>query len=67
MRLLERLLQSFEASQRTPEGVATPIALIWTDADGQWLPLMEPLRTVLPELYTFGDYDPAARTGPAIC
>lgn len=66
MRLLERLLQSFEAAKLTPEGVAPPVVLVWTDADGQWLPLMDSLRAALPELYVLGDYQPEAHTGPAI-
>ncbi len=66
MRLLDRILASFAAAIRVPEGVAAPVALIWTDADAQWLPLIPQLRALLPELYTFGEYNPPARTGPAI-
>jgi len=48
------------------DGSVPPVAVLWTDADGQWLPLVGTLRAVLPSLYTFGRYDRATRTGPAI-
>ena len=43
-----------------------PVALLWTDPDHQWRPLLPALRTAIPELYTLGEYDPANRTGPVI-
>jgi hypothetical protein len=64
--LLEALLASLEAALRSPEGVAPPVAVVWTDADGQWRPLIPALRAALPQFYTLGPYDPAARTGPVI-
>jgi hypothetical protein len=64
--LLEALMASFEMALRSPEGVAPPVALLWTDADGQWRPLLGALRSALPQLYTLGPYEPQARTGPVI-
>ncbi len=64
--LFDALERSFRESLRTPEGVAEPVALLWTDADGQWKPLIARLRSVLPQLYTLGAYAPQERTGPAI-
>ena len=64
--LLEALRDSLEAASRSPEGVADPVAILWTDAEGQWRGLIPPLRAVLPQLYALGPYDPSARTGPAI-
>jgi hypothetical protein len=49
-----------------PDGIATPAAILWTDADGQWLPLISALRAVFPWIYALGRYEPATRTGPAI-
>jgi hypothetical protein len=71
MTFLDRLQVSFAASLRTPEGVAAPAALLWTDAEGQWLPLLPQLRAVFPELFTLSyeknkPYDPSLRLGPAI-
>lgn len=54
------------ASLRTPEGVAEPVALLWTDADGQWQPLIPSLQAAIPELYMLGTYKPEERTGPVI-
>lgn len=66
MRLLERLLASLASSLKVPEGTSVPAAVLWTDADGQWLPLIPQLRAVLPTFFTLGAYDPPGRTGPAI-
>jgi hypothetical protein len=46
--------------------MVAPAAVLWTDADGQWQPLVEQLRGLIPELLTLGDYDLASLTGPAI-
>ncbi len=64
--LLDALRESLAASIRPAEGSASPVALLWTDAEGQWFPLMQTLRAALPALYTLGRYEPATRTGPAI-
>lgn len=71
MTFFDRLQASFSASLRVPEGVSQPVALLWTDADGQWLPLLPQLRAFFPELFTLSHqptapYDPALRLGPAI-
>ena len=65
--LLEAVRTSLEqAARHNPGEVAPPAAILWTDADGQWMPLVEHLRLLMPELLTLGPYDPATRTGPAI-
>jgi hypothetical protein len=64
--LLDALQRSFAAAIRSPEGVAEPVALLWTDTDGQWRPLVPALRNLLPQLYVRGNYEPAHHTGPAI-
>jgi len=64
--MLEALLTSLEAVLRSPDGVAEPAAILWTDVDGQWRPLLPILRTALPQFYSFGRYDPDTRTGPVI-
>jgi len=62
--LVDALIASFESATRSPEGMAAPAALLWTDADAQWRPLIPALRTAIPQLYTLGTYDPNSRTGP---
>jgi hypothetical protein len=66
VRILERLLVSLAGSIKVPDGTSAPAAVLWTDADGQWLPLIPQLRAVLPTFFTLGSYDPPSRTGPGI-
>jgi hypothetical protein len=64
--IIDAMKSSMEAALRVPEGVAEPVAILWTDADGQWRPLIPALQVALPQLYLLGDYNPAARMGPVI-
>ena len=64
--LLDALVQSLAATLRTLDGVAAPVALLWTDADGQWLPLIPLLAKALPQLYVLGPYHSEERSGPVI-
>ena len=65
--LLEAVRASLaHAARYNPGDVVAPAAVLWTDSDGQWQPVVEQLRPLCPELLTLGDYDPATRTGPAI-
>src|SRR5262245_41817446 len=57
-------LQNAGAYNRNDQ--VAPAAILWTDKEQQWEPLLPRLRTALPHLLTLGGYDPAARTGPAI-
>src|SRR3989337_2725753 len=60
------LKKSLTAAFRTPEGVEAPAALLWTDADSQWLPIIPALRAEMKYVYTLGPYEPAENKGPAI-
>lgn len=65
--LLEAVRASLVHTARyNPGDVVAPAAVLWTDADGQWRPVVEQLRGIMPELLTLGAYDPETRTGPAI-
>ncbi len=65
--LLEAVRASLaHAARYNPGDVVAPAAVLWTDADGQWRPVVEHLRALVPELLTLGVYDPVTRTGPAI-
>src|SRR5690606_4894267 len=64
--LLDALTASLAAATRSPEGVAEPVALLWTDADGQWRPLVPGLQKACAHFYVLGAYDAARLTGPAI-
>ncbi|KXX66334.1 BREX-1 system phosphatase PglZ type B [Marichromatium gracile] len=43
-----------------------PAAILWTDAEAQWAPLIARLRERYPGLLQLGDYQPDACRGPAI-
>ena len=64
--LVEGLIGSFGRTLHTPEGTLSPVAILWTDQDAAWRPVVSRLRTELPHLFTLGDYDPQTRTGPTI-
>lgn len=64
--LLSVLMKSLMVSMRTPEGVEAPAALLWTDADSQWLSIIPALRAEMTYVYTLGQYELAENRGPAI-
>ena len=66
MKLLDRIRESLAKVLRVPEGQASPVAIVWTDATGEWLPLAPLMREFISEFYTLGDFHPKERTGPAI-
>jgi hypothetical protein len=66
MKLLDKLRESLARTLRVPEGQAAPVAVVWTDATGEWNSLAPMLRAAMPEFFTWGDYRPAERSGPAI-
>lgn len=65
--MLDALLASLRAAvvyNRNDQ--AAPAAILWADKERQWETLLPALREHLSEFLTLGDYQPAARTGPAI-
>jgi hypothetical protein len=65
--LCEAVERALHAAGRYNKGVEEkPVAILWTDADGQWLPLIPKLRKRLPHLLIHGDYAPLEMRGPAI-
>lgn len=64
--LLTAIEASFAEAMRVPEGTAMPVALLWTDADTQWQPIIPRLRALVPHIYCLGDYRSQEQTGPAI-
>lgn len=55
-----------DAADHNPAAEAPPEAIVWCDAGRDFAPALPLLRARLPNLLTFGDYDPATRTGPAL-
>ena len=45
---------------------AAPEVVLWCDPAAEFAPVLPALRAAMPGLLTLGDYDPAARTGPAL-
>jgi hypothetical protein len=65
--VLGQLLASLaQACSYNRDDQVPPAVLLWTDAEGQWEPLLPRLRGLLPQLLTLGPYEPATRTSPAI-
>ena len=64
--VLDALLASLEKAATYNRNIqVAPAVVLWPDHRTEWAPLISKLRAVLPQLLTLGDYDPAARTGPA--
>lgn len=55
-----------QAADYDPRAEAAPAVLLWCDPGEEFASLIPLLRTKLPGLLTFGDYEPAACRGPAI-
>jgi len=65
--VIEAVVYSLRAaSLHNPNDVVRPAAILWTDQDSQWQPIIPLLRTLMPELLTYGSYEPETKTGPAI-
>lgn len=64
--ILDTLVDRLRSRDVALDYEARPAAILWTDPDREWLPLIELLRKPLGELLVLGDYAPEQRTGPAI-
>ena len=65
--IFDALVSSLRASSQCDHNdQAAPVVVLWTDRDEQWRPLLPRLRAALPQLLSLGEYDPAAKSGPAI-
>ncbi len=67
MTLLNSLISAIRRASIINRTVqAMPAAILWTDKDRQWEPVMPALRAAIPELLALGSYALEHRTGPAI-
>ena len=65
--VVEALAQSLEvASAHNPNDAEKPVAVLWTDRDAQWRPILARLLALMPQLLVLGEYEPENRTGPSI-
>lgn len=64
---LESLAEALLACRAFASGAeAAPEAILWCDPAGEFAPVLPALRIRLPHLLSFGAYDAAPRTGPAL-
>src|SRR5208283_2999706 len=65
--ILETVKASLEKAGHYNSGDAVaPAAILWTDADAEWMPVVTQLRPLMPELLTLGAYESEEKNGPAI-
>ncbi|WPZ34041.1 BREX-1 system phosphatase PglZ type B [Thalassobaculum sp. OXR-137] len=55
-----------DAASYNAAAEAPPEAVVWCDVNREFEPLLPALRERLPELLTYGNFDAATRTGPAV-
>ncbi len=64
--VLDRLIEHLRARSTPLDGQTLPAAILWTDPQREWLPLVDVLLPRVEECLVLGDYVSARRTGPAI-
>ena len=64
--VLDRVIASLRGRDTPSDGQAPPVAILWTDPNREWLPLVDLLLERVDEYLVLGDYDPERRTGPAV-
>jgi hypothetical protein len=64
--MIEAIKASLDFAARAGDGATAPVAVLWTDADGQWKPALRALQSAIPYLYVLGPYRPEERSGPVI-
>jgi hypothetical protein len=66
--ILEAIAASLRQTAKSyyPGVEEAPVAVLWTDPESAWLPLIPQIRQLLPELLVLGNYEPSERQGPVI-
>ncbi len=64
--VLDRLIAALCDKAGPLDGHERPVAVLWLDPGEEWRSLVGALRERLPEFLVLGEYEEAARTGPAI-
>ncbi|MGD0812546.1 MAG: BREX-1 system phosphatase PglZ type B [Verrucomicrobiota bacterium] len=66
MTILDFITQALkQAADYNSHDSASPRAVLWTDADRIWEPVIEQVRNAYPHLWALGDYHPEKKQGPA--
>jgi hypothetical protein len=64
---LDALVASLrDAATYNTSAEASPEAVVWCDANSEFVALLPTLRERLPELLTYGDFNLSVRSGPAV-
>jgi len=67
MNLQSNLAEAIRSAAKVNRALmATPAAILWTDADRHWESSLPQLSKLLPELFVLGAYAPDKRQGPSI-
>ncbi len=67
MLVVDSLLNAIQEAKKYNSNIQiAPAAVLWTDKDRQWQPVINKLQELLPELVILGDYEPEKMTGPVI-
>ncbi|HUX41816.1 MAG TPA: BREX-1 system phosphatase PglZ type B [Rectinemataceae bacterium] len=61
--LVEQLIGAAKAAGSQ---ASRPRAILWTDEAGEWIDVVPRLRTEIPGLVSFGDFDATIKRGPAV-
>lgn len=65
--MIDKLIASIRhASNCDTNTQVTPVCILWTDKESQWLKTIPVLQQQMPELLVLGDYSPESRTGTAV-
>lgn len=64
--LLDRLIESLRGRGVPVDGETRPAAILWPDPKREWKRVAVLARERVPELFVLGEYEPKARSGPAI-
>lgn len=55
-----------DAASYTSGDQCAPCAILWTDPDRLWEDVLGDLKKIVPDLFVYGAYSAAGRTGPAV-
>jgi hypothetical protein len=64
---LDALVEALRECRKYVSGAeAPPEAILWCDPGGEFAPILPSLRSHVPNLLSFGVYEPSTRAGPAL-
>jgi hypothetical protein len=65
--IYDKLTQALKkAENHNSRLMVRPEVILWPDPEKQWLEVMDTLRSAMPQLLTYGSYEPVQNQGPAI-